>query len=130
MDKNAIKKYAVWARRELIERVSQCAYQYGVLDDNPNTDEHRTMEGRPLSEKEQRQRERLVAEVKAHGYQQTMEAAAYTWFNRFAGIRFMEVNGYLPSGVRVFSGDDGTFQPEILKQCGTRTGSTRRRFSP
>ena len=119
MDKNAIKKYAVWARRELIERVSQCAYQYGVLDDNPNTDEHRTMEGRPLSEKEQRQRERLVAEVKAHGYQQTMEAAAYTWFNRFAGIRFMEVNGCLPSGVRVFSGDDGTFQPEILKQCVT-----------
>ena len=119
MDKNAIKKYAVWARRELIERVSQCAYQYGVTDDNPNPDEHRTMEGRPLTEKEQRQRERLVAEVKAHGYQQTMEAAAYTWFNRFAGIRFMEVNGYLPSGVRIFSGDDGTFQPEILKQCVT-----------
>ena len=48
-----------------------------------------------------------------------MEEAAYTWFNRFIALRFMEVNGYLPSKVRVFTDENGMFKPEILKEAMT-----------
>lgn len=46
----------------------------------------------------------LIAEINDKGYKQVMEEVAYTWFNRFSALRFMEVNGYLPSHVRVFNG--------------------------
>ena len=46
-----------------------------------------------------------------------MEEAAYTWFNRFIALRFMEVNGYLPSKVRVFTDENGEFKPDILTQA-------------
>ena len=48
-----------------------------------------------------------------------MEEAAYTWFNRFIALRFMEVNGYLPSKIRVFTDSEGNFKPEILKEAMT-----------
>ena len=48
------------------------------------------------------------------GYKQVMEEVAYTWFNRFIALRFMEVNNYLPSHIRVFSDASGAFKPEIL----------------
>ena len=118
MDKNAIKKYAIWARRELIERVTQRAWRYEVKDNTPQAG-LTAIEGRVLEPVEQRQRERLVREVQAHGFQAVMEEAAYTWFNRFAALRFMEVNGYLPSHVRIFSDEQGAFQPEILHACLT-----------
>ena len=118
MDKNAIKKYAIWARRELIERVTQRAWRYEVKEDAPQAG-LTAIEGRVLEPVEQRQRERLVREVQAHGFQAVMEEAAYTWFNRFAALRFMEVNGYLPSHVRIFSDEQGAFQPEILHACLT-----------
>ena len=118
MDKNAIKKYAIWARRELIERVTQRAWRYEVQDNAPQAG-LTAIEGRVLEPVEQRQRERLVREVRAHGFQAVMEEAAYTWFNRFAALRFMEVNGYLPSHVRIFSDEQGAFQPEILHACIT-----------
>ncbi|MDY6268002.1 MAG: restriction endonuclease, partial [Selenomonadaceae bacterium] len=117
MDKLSIKKFAIYARNELIERVTQRAYVYGVVDDAPDAAEKRAADGRPFTEVEQRQRARLVAEVRAHGYQAVMEAAAYTWFNRFAALRFLEVNDYLPSGVRVFSDEGGAFRPAILDEC-------------
>ena len=117
MDKNAIKKYAVWARRELIERVSQKALQYGITADgkaDPNAD---SVNGRLLSDAEKKQRRELIRKVNAHGYEQVMEEVAYTWFNRFAALRFMEVNGYLPSHVRVFTNDAGEFKPQILAEA-------------
>ncbi len=117
MDKNAIKKYAVWARRELIERVSQKALQYGITADgkaDPNAD---SVNGRLLTDAEKKQRRELIRKVNAHGYEQVMEEIAYTWFNRFAALRFMEVNGYLPSHVRVFTNDEGEFKPQILAEA-------------
>lgn len=117
MDKNAIKKYAVWARRELIERVSQKALQYGITADgkaDPNAD---SVNGRLLTDAEKKQRRELIRKVNAHGYEQVMEEIAYTWFNRFAALRFMEVNGYLPSHVRVFTNDAGEFRPQILAEA-------------
>jgi len=84
MDKNAIKKYAVWARRELIQRVSQRAMLYGVTERDAGDPDAESVNGRPLSADEKRQRRALIRKVEDKGYEQTMEQAAYTWFNRFA----------------------------------------------
>lgn len=117
MDKNAIKKYAVWARNELIERVSQKALQYGVTSDGKADPKDSSVNGKLLSETEIKQRQALIRKINEHGYEQTMEEVAYTWFNRFAALRFMEVNGYLPSHIRVFTNDEGEFKPQILSEA-------------
>ena len=117
MNKNAIKKYAIWARRELLERVSQKAMQYGITSDGENDPSLDSVNGKLLSDVEKKQRQALIKKVRQQGYEQAMEEAAYTWFNRFAALRFMEVNGYLPSHVRVFTDDDGNFKPQILSEA-------------
>lgn len=115
MDKNAIKKYAVWARNELIERVSQKADQYKIsADADPNAD---SAHGVLLTADEKKQRAALIAQVKEKGQDQVMEEVAYTWFNRFSALRFMEVNNYLPSRIRVFTDESGNFKPEILAEA-------------
>ena len=117
MDKNAIKKYAVWARRELIERVSQRALRFGITADGKADPTADSVNGYLLSSTEKKQREALIKKVEEHGYEQVVEEVAYTWFNRFAALRFMEVNGYLPSHVRVFTNDAGEFKPQILAEA-------------
>ena len=117
MDKNAIKKFAVWARRELISRVSQRAAWYGITEKDLIDEKTTVFHGKVLSENEQAQRRALIARIGTVGFQQVMEEVAYTWFNRFIALRFMEVNGYLPSYTRVFSDDNGTFNPQILKDA-------------
>lgn len=115
MDKNAIKKYAVWARTELIERVTQKAQQYEIsADADPQAD---AVHGKLLSKDEKDQRAKLISKVKEKGYEQVMEEVAYTWFNRFSALRFMEVNNYLPSRIRVFTDAEGNFKPEILTEA-------------
>ena len=117
MDKNAIKKYAVWARRELIERVSQRAMIYGITAKDVGDPNAESVNGHLLSQAEKRQRQALIRNIKTKGYEQVMEEVAYTWFNRFAALRFMEVNGYLPSHIRVFTNDAGEFKPQILAEA-------------
>lgn len=117
MDKNTIKKYAVWARRELIERVMQRAMLYGITSESYGDPDAESVNGNLLSPGERQQRRALVANIQAKGFEQVMEEAAYTWFNRFAALRFMEVNGYLPSYIRVFTNDAGEFKPQILSEA-------------
>ena len=117
MDKNAIKKYAVWARRELISRVSQKAQQFGITEKEIADANADTVCGRLLSTEEKTQRQALIAQIKREGFEQVMEEVAYTWFNRFSALRFMEVNGYLPSHVRVFTDDENNFKPQILAEA-------------
>jgi len=117
MDKNAIKKYAVWARRELIDRVTKRAAVYGVTADGFGDVNADTVNGHLLSGAEKRQRQALIHRIRAKDYEQVMEEVAYTWFNRFAALRFMEVNGYLPSHIRVFTDDEGRFRPQILAEA-------------
>ena len=117
MNKNAIKKFATEARRELISRVGQRALKYGISDQevgNPNDD---SINGHLLSFTEKKQRAALIAQIKEKGYEQVMEEVAYTWFNRFSALRFMEVNGYLPSRVRVFTDENNAFKPQILTEA-------------
>lgn len=117
MDKNAIKKYAVWARRELISRVSQKALQYGITDKDIVPATATSVNGVILSAEEVKQRKALIERINAKGYEQVMEEVAYTWFNRFIALRFMEVNGYLPSRVRVFTDENNAFNPQILTEA-------------
>ncbi len=114
MNKNAIQKFAIWARNELIAQVSQRAYQYGIDESGFGDASADTLNGRLLTAEEKSQRQELIKRIKEKGYQQVMEEVAYTWFNRFIALRFMEVNNYLPSHIRVFSDASGAFKPEIL----------------
>ena len=117
MNKSAIQKFAMWARTTLMEQVAQRAYQYGITKDGYGEENAVTVNGMALSPQEQSQRRELVREIQAKGYDQVVEEVAYTWFNRFIALRYMEVNNYLPSHIRVFSNAQGAFDPEILKEA-------------
>src|SRR5699024_5234716 len=118
MNKNAIKKFTTEARRELIFRVRQKASKYGIVPGdksvNPSADSY---EGYVFSPTEKEQRIALIKKVEDKGYEQVIEEVAYTWFNRFVALRFMEVNGYLPTRVRVFTNSNNEFKPQILTEA-------------
>lgn len=114
MNKNAIKNYAVWARTELMKQVAQKAYEYNVTESSLpdyNTD---NVNGRLLTSDEKKQLNELIIEVKKNGYEHVIEEVAYTWFNRFIALRYMEVNNYLPQRIRVFTNDNNEFKPDLL----------------
>ena len=114
MNKNAIKNYAVWARTELMKQVTQKSYEYGVTESSLpgyNTD---NVNSRLLTGDEKKQLNELITEVKKNGYDHVIEEVAYTWFNRFIALRYMEVNNYLPQRIRVFTNDDNEFKPDLL----------------
>ena len=117
MDKNAIKKFAVWARREMIERVSQKAMQYGIEKDNIISADTDSVGGKVLTDTQKNQRKALISQINAKGYEEVIEEVAYTWFNRLIALRFMEVNGYLPTRVRVFTDEENNFKPQIIDEA-------------
>lgn len=117
MEKNAIKKFAVWARTELLTRVAQRAARYGIEKDNMIDANANSINGVLLSQDEKKQRRALIRQINEKGYDQVVEEVAYTWFNRFIALRFMEVNGYLPSHIRVFTNENNEFSPEILSEA-------------
>ena len=117
MNKTAIKNFAVEARVQLIEAVKQRAYEYEITEDGENRADLESIGGHVLSAQVKEQRRELISQIQHKGYTQVMEEAAYTWFNRFIALRFMEVNSCLPSKVRVFTDENGAFKPEILKQA-------------
>lgn len=117
MEKNSIKKFAVWARTELLTRVAQRAARYGIEKDNMINVNADSINGVLLSQDEKIQRRALIRQINEKGYDQVVEEVAYTWFNRFIALRFMEVNGYLPSHIRVFTNENNEFKPEILSEA-------------
>lgn len=126
MDKTAIKKFAVWAREKLIEDISYKAGLLGISDKGiaeelpQSTNDLKffdigTKEYVEVSGKDIKQRDALVSAIRKkerdtksykEAYEFIIEEVAYTWFNRLIAIRFMEVNDYLPSGIRVLSSED------------------------
>ena len=123
MDKGAIKSFAVWARRKLIEDITQKAFEIGIAEDKiadavklaPDAIQ---VNGRLLQRQEVKQRVSLLARIKERGFQGVIEETAYTWFNRIIAIRFMEINGYLPTGVRVLSSaEKGKVEPDIISSA-------------
>lgn len=100
MNKTAIKNFAVSARVTLIQAVTQKAFEYEVTEGGRNDPMQTSVNGQSLTAVERSQRSQLIAHINANGFEQTMEEAAYTWFNRFIAMRFMEVNNYLPLHTR------------------------------
>ena len=117
MNKTAIKNFAVEARVMLINDVTQLAYEFEVTENGTNDPAQESVNGRSLTAAEKNQRSQLIANIRQNGFTQTMEEAAYTWFNRFIALRFMEVNNYLPSHTRIFSDESGNFKPEVLSDA-------------
>ncbi|WP_102401522.1 BREX-1 system adenine-specific DNA-methyltransferase PglX [Haloimpatiens massiliensis] len=122
MDKNKIKSFAAWARRKLISSVSERANRIGVAE-NKIQDAVAVQGGFKLEGNNEifklskDNRDKLVREVNEKGFEQVMEEVAYTWFNRFMGLRYMEVNEYLPTGIRVLSSQlDGKTEPDALSK--------------
>lgn len=135
MDKNKIKKYAINARTELIDAIKVKLATLGI-------DENKIQEKLSISTADKEYyvddneanaltgaqigwRKDIVAELNRHGYQEDsktaykdfVEEVAYTWFNRIIAIRFMEVNNYLPSRVRVLSSEEGKNEPDIINEA-------------
>lgn len=114
MNKNAIKEYAIWARRELIDRVSQKAFEYSIEKDHIESVSGDVVKGIVLNNEQKTQRQALVTTINTKGFDQVMEEVAYTWFNRFIALRFMEVNNYLPQKVRPFTDEENKFNPQLI----------------
>lgn len=120
MDKNKIKSFDIWARRNLIGAVSERANRIGVTEkkilDAVAVQGGFKLEGNDeIFKLSKDHRDKLVREVNEKGFEQVMEEVAYTWFNRFMGLRYMEVNEYLPTGLRVLSSEvEGKTEPDVL----------------
>ena len=120
MDTKPLEKFCPWARNKLIEAVHTNCVLNGLDDAGRATagvgaeaiGEH------VLSPNERQQRDNLFKRIEEVGYEAFLEQEAYTWFNRFMGIRYMELHGYLPSGIRMLSGTDGSFNPACLQAPG------------
>ena len=128
MNKNAIKKFAIEARKKLIASVSDRAGMLGITPEGcsePITrgmdfEVYKTVAGTEvtLNKNQCRQRRKLQEQIEARGFESVVEEVAYTWFNRICAIRFMEVNDYLPTRVRVLSSEkEGKSEPDIVTQA-------------
>lgn len=121
MNRNNLKKYAPEARRDFIRAVTDRASFYGLTKrkTEPVTVEGDVaiINGRPFPKKVAEQRKRLVEKANRLGFDQVMEAVAYTWFNRLVAIRYMELHGYLDHGYRVLSHPEGDVTPEIVEHA-------------
>lgn len=133
MNKTAIKNFAIWARNRLIADMKYRAGLLGItetgiadaLPQSTGTTEFYdigTAEPYAIDREEIRQRNALVQALRkkeedsdyATAYKYIIEEVAYTWFNRLIAVRFMEVNDYLPSHVRVLSSETGKTEPDLV----------------
>lgn len=123
MDKSAIRNFAVWARRKLIDDIMQKAYEIGISENDIKEPEVITSDtliinNISLKKYQIKQRQQLVSRIRDKGFHEVVEEVAYTWFNRFIALRFMEVNEYLPTGVRVLSSiEKGKNEPDIINEA-------------
>ncbi len=121
MNKNNLKSYAPQARKDFIAAVKARANMLGLSDDGGSlkveaanvSGDVAIIAGREWPAKVEKQRQALIKKMQAGSFAQTIEAVAYTWFNRFVALRYMELHDYLDHGFRVLSNPNGTL-PEIL----------------
>ena len=126
MDKTAIKNYAIYARNKLIQSTKDKAATIGIYEDKVVAPSSKGQDFEvytssigtnvTLNKEEIVQRENLIKKIHNDGYKETIEEIAYTWFNRIIAIRFMEVNDYLPSRVRVLSSENAGQKESDLMQ--------------
>jgi len=117
MNKAKLKTYAPAARRDFIQAVTHRAHLLGLTETGTATAEvvgdTVLIDGKAWPKKLAAPRDKLAARIRRDGFVETMEAMAYTWFNRFAALRYMELHGFLDHGYRVLSNRAGGL-PEIL----------------
>ena len=133
MNKTAIKNFAIWARNKLIADIQYRAGLMGITADgikDPLPQSTGTMEFYDIGTSEPYaisgdaipQRKKLAEVIRrkekdsnyATAYKYILEEVAYTWFNRLIAIRFMEVNDYQPSRIRVLSSESGKIEPDLV----------------
>ena len=133
MNKTAIRNFAIWARNKLIADIQYKAGLMGITAEgvrNPLPQSTRETQFFDIGSSEPyaiagdaiRQRESLETAIKqkaketdyATAYKYIIESVAYTWFNRLIAVRFMEVNDYLPSHIRVLSSESGKMEPDLV----------------
>lgn len=119
MNKTALRKFAVQARTKLKKGVKQKAYSYGITENGiaPITElkDGLVVNGVVMGKEELKQYNHLKNRITYEGYNQVMETAAYTWFNRIVALRFMEVNGYLPIRMPILSSENPEkIEPDAL----------------
>lgn len=129
MDKTAIRNFAIEARKILMKSAIAEAGFYGISKDGVKApiqkgkdfEVYETLAGteKRIFGDDIKRRENLANAVKELGFDQVVEETAYTWFNRIIAIRFMEVNNYLPTRVRVLSSEIGSSTPDIVTQADT-----------
>ena len=121
MNRTNLKNYAPQARRDFIQATKDRAAYYGLTANKVEPVVERgdvaVVAGREHPRAVAKKRKQLEDRIKRHGFERTMEAMAYTWFNRLVAIRFMELHGYLEHGYRVLSHPEGKPTPEILKHA-------------
>ena len=119
MNRNKLKAYAPQARRDFIKAVTDRAAFYGLTKGNiePVTEQGDVaiIVGKPFPIDVSKKRKRLEERINREGFEQVMEAMAYTWFNRFVAIRFMELHGYLEHGYRVLGTTNRTNSTNEIK---------------
>ena len=124
MNKAKLKTYAPQARKDFIAAVTARAHRLGLSDHNgqlqvspaEKSGDLVIIAGQSWPAKISRQRDNLIGLMHKHGFTQTLENVAYTWFNRFAALRYMEIHDYLNHGYRVLSSREGGL-PEILSHA-------------
>lgn len=139
LNKTLLKKFAIESRNELREKIALKASVYGITKELSDKDRKTkgvegftnnddvvitTNEGnRTLSNAERSQRTALIEKIQRinkedrDGFNEIIEEVAYTWFNRFVALRYMEVNGYLPSRIKILASSDNTNTPEVLTEA-------------
>ena len=121
MNRTKLKNYAPQARRDFIQAMTDRAAYFGLTADKTEPIVQRgdvaVIAGREHPRAVAVKRKQLEDRIKRHGFEPTMEAMAYTWFNRLVAIRFMELHGYLEHGYRVLSHPEGKLTPEILEHA-------------
>ena len=128
MDKAVLRNFAIESRKDLMEKIDRKIKLFYIDEefkkDNRgdvivlSNDKHTLT----LTKEDDLNRDKLIKRIVEYGYEQVVEEAAYTWFNRIIAIRYMEIHDYLPLtkdnqslGIRVLSSNENTPNPEILK---------------
>ena len=121
MNRNTLEAYAQKARRDFIAAVTGRAAFYGLtaktIEPVVEQGDVTMIGAHAFPRNVTAPRKRLEERIQQDGFEQVMEAIAYTWFNRFAAIRYMELHGYLDHGYRVLSHPEGRPYPEILEHA-------------
>lgn len=118
MNRTAAKNYAPAARRDFIQAVTARAHALGITEKDSLpaqiSGDVAVIGGQAFPRAFALQRQKLVEDVARRGFEQVMEEAAYTWFNRFVALRFMELRGWLACGCMVLGSEASTGLPAIL----------------